>query len=111
VSHSFQYNLDDSGWRQLGSANDSSTAAPADTVILDTAVIVGPGLLTASPSSVFVFDVAVMGAGAATNDFLADVTVEARLDGAAVWMPLMPGTPYNLTGLRDGEHFVEARAR
>lgn len=111
---SFQYNLDDSGWRQLGGGSDSNTSAtsaPADAVILDTIVSVGPGLLVASSSCVFVFDVAVIGG---TNDAPVDtslMTVEARLDGAALWTPLVPGSPYIVNGLRDGEHYVEARSR
>jgi hypothetical protein len=98
---SYEYNLDGTGWRPVGNSSDGPpVAAGADTVVL-----AAPPLASRSPNATFVFGARVpAGAGDA-------VAVDVRLNGAATWTPVAVGAEHTVTGLLEGTHVLEARAR
>lgn len=121
---SFQYVIDDKGWAPVGGApqpsGNSTGVSNGTSVGATNATSLGvifagaPPLITSNVSAQFLFDVVAFGSTSrsANASLLAvGVTVEARVDGAATWVVRRLGEPLYLTGLKDGLHLVEARAR
>jgi hypothetical protein len=72
---------------------------------VDTLVLVGPPLATRSPNATFLFDAVVDSGVPGVLD------VEVRVDGAALWTPVGLNATFVVTGLSEGAHTLEARAR
>ncbi len=129
---SFQYKIDDSGWAPVGGAPSSTSNSTglsngtitsnttgvgfgaANATSLGVMIVEGPPLITSNATAVFVFDVVAFGStnrSTASSLMLGGVLVETRVDSGAVWGASRPGEPLVVTGLKDGLHLLEARAR
>ncbi len=102
VACTFLYDLDGVGWRAVG--NSSSDAVVVGTAV-DTRVLAAPAGATRNQSASFVLDAVVpVGSPPAT-------AVDVRLDGAVAWTPVAVNATYTVSGLAEGVHTLEARAR
>jgi hypothetical protein len=99
----YEYNLDNTGWRPVGNSSANTTAASSNAV--DTVGIVTPPLFTRNTSADFAFAAQLpVGAGGASS-------VDVRLDGATLWTSVPSNASYAVSGLGEGYHILEARAR
>ncbi len=103
VGCSLMYSLDGADLLPMG--NSSVSDAPVESSGVDTLIRLAPGRVSRSRNATFVIDVhvpaGVQGAPA----------VEVRLDDTTLWTSVAANALYEVEGLSDGDHVLQARAR
>ncbi len=100
---SYEYNLDGTGWKPVGNSSVNVPVTASNAV--DTEVVASPPLVSRSPSASFEFAARVPAGEGGT------AAVDVRLNGAPAWTPVPANLTYTVSGLADGAHTLEARAR
>jgi hypothetical protein len=107
IGCSFKYALGDAALKPLGNTSTGTSGGSTSVAnTVDTVLVAGPPRVTRSTSAAFVFDARVAGVTPQGG-----ASVDVRVDGATLWTPVGASNTLTLSGLAEGVHMVEARAR